>query len=81
MLDLFLTERLYQRILQDPRYTHKFWSFYWRAALPYAVLFVAVLLFAAVSGVQEPFTLMLGIVILLMGAVLPAVQWIAHRRK
>ena len=81
MLDLFLTERLYQKIMADPRYTHKFWSFYWRAALPYGILFVAVMLLCAVTGFSDLFSMMLGIFVFLTATVLPAAQWIAHHRK
>ena len=81
MLDLLFTERLYNKIMGDPRYTRKFWSFYWRAALPYAVLAAIAVILFCVSGVQESFLVMFVPVLLLIACAVPAGHWMRHHTK
>lgn len=81
MLDYLITERLYNKIMEDPKYAHKFWSFFWRAAMPYWVLFAAAALAFAVTGMPDQFAVLFVTVLLVIGNAVPIAHWVQHHRN
>ena len=92
MLDLFFGEKLFDRVMSNPKIRNKFWGYFWRAALVIAgsMAVVFLLVFALAAFMQGGLTLSGPMILILIAAILivslvtPIVQyflWRGGRKK